>query len=134
MNTCQLERATNNRFAIIVKIYCSWSMTAHNCDTYKKFKHLLVRLHGPVGFDGWVTEVTDFIEHGSHESGAKSLSVGQNSLTLLISCILPTTSVVVECWKVIQKLTSPLHVPRDIQTNCTVNYTCGYAVHNVGKA
>ena len=68
-------------------------------------------LHGPIGFNGWVTEVTDFFEHGPHESGAKSLSVGQYSLTLLINCVLPTTSVVVECWEVIQKLTSPLHVP-----------------------
>ncbi len=59
--------------------------------------YLLMRFDGPIDFDLVVTEITDLLEHGSHEGRAELLGVGgSNNFPLLIKQALPTSLVVVE--------------------------------------
>lgn len=56
-----------------------------------------MRFDGPIDFDLVVTEITDLLEHGSHEGRAELLGVGgSNNFPLLIKQALPTSLVVVE--------------------------------------
>ncbi len=72
-------------------------------------------LHRPVVFDLGVTEITDLLQHGPHESGTKLLGYGESLLTVFISDILPTPCVVVECRESVQELTATLHVPTKVR-------------------
>ncbi len=67
--------------------------------------------HGPVVLDLGVTEITDLLEHGSHEGGAELLGDGSDLVPLLVNQVLPTPRVVVECRKTVKELTTTLHIP-----------------------
>ena len=52
---------------------------------FKVIDQLVVRLKRPVLSDDGVTEITDFLEHGIHEGGAKMSGVVLASLTSFFS-------------------------------------------------
>ena len=73
--------------------------------------HLLVGPSSPVAFDGRVTKIGHFIQHGLHQRGAQLLGVCPDDLTLcipqwlvvLIPHGLAYSSVVIKARKVVQK-------------------------------